>query len=345
MFVRCLRVAHPTMRHTPILLLSLALLPVAAAADVLRSNEQLRQFCEAGKSLTSGDAWPAAPLSDAGLPQSWAALIQTRNQARERARIGLQSHEAVIAPGDFQFLPFAEDIDHLVVSTTAGLPLLGGAATIVLDGTAIGFVMDEASASDLIAAHRLGGVALKLIFDLSPMAGDDGDRPLCESADAGMVPRLHGRLLEATLFDPLSDAIYASVESPHGTAERSRRGGLLNGNALTAAPRAEVTGLEVEGGRPFADAEASLLRAAVEERIVGCYARALAENGGLKGALVFGLNLGAAGEVDAVETRIDVLGDSAVSECSIARLGTLLIPRSPQAQPLRLRTTVVFQPE
>ncbi len=96
---------------------------------------------------------------------------------------------------------------------------------------------------------------------------------------------------------------------------------------------------------PFADAEANLLRAAVEERIVGCYARALTENGGLKGALVFGLQLGAAGEVDGVETRIDVLGDAAVSECSIARLGTLLIPRSPQAQPLRLRTTVVFQPE
>jgi hypothetical protein len=333
------------MRHTPILILSLALLPVAAEADVLRSAEQLRQFCEAGKSLSSGDAWPAAPLSDAGLPQSWAALIQTRNQARERARIGLQSHEAVIAPGEFQFLPFADDIEHLVVSTNTGLPLLGGAATIVLDGTSLGFVMDEASAADLIAAHRLGGVALKLIFDFSPMAGDGGDRPLCEAADAGMVPRLHGRLLEATLFDPLSDAIYASVESPHGTAERSRRGGVLNGNALTAAPRAEVTGLEVEGGRPFADAEASLLRAAVEERSVGCYARALTENGGLKGALVFGLNLGAAGEVDGVETRIDVLGDAAVTACSIARLGTLLIPRSPQAQPLRLRTTVVFQPE
>lgn len=345
MFARREQVAHPIMRQTLSIFIATLLAPSAASADVLRSVEQLRQFCDAGQSLSSGDEWPAAPLSDAALPQNWAAVIQTRNQARERARIGLQSHEAVIAPSDFQFLPFADDIDHLVVSTTAGLPLLGGAATLVLDGTSIGFVMDEASASDLVAAHRLGGVALKLVFDFSPMAVAGAGRSLCETAEVGMVPRLHGRLLEASLFDPLSDAVFVSVETPHGTAERSRRGGLLNGNALTAAPRAEVTGLEVDGGRPFPEAEASLMRAAIEERLIGCYARALTDNGGLKGALVLGFNLGAAGEVDGVEPLIDVLGDGSVSSCSVSRLGTLLIPRSPLAQPLRLRTTVVFQPE
>lgn len=333
------------MRHSLLILLAIVLSPVAARADVLRSVEQLRQFCEAGQSLSSDDDWPAAPLSDVSAPQNLAELNQSRKVARERARIGLQSHEAVISPGDFTFLPFAEDIDHLVVSTTGGLPLLGGAATIELDGTSIGFVMDEASASDLIAVHRLGGVALRLLFDFSPMAGDGAGRSLCESSDGGLLPRLHGRLLEATLFDPLTDAVFASVESPHGTAERSRRGGLLNGHARTAAPRADVTGLEIEGGRPFAEVEANMLRAAIEERVMGCYARALSENGGLKGALVLGLNLGAAGEVDGVETRIDVLGDASVATCSVTRIGTLLIPRSPHAQQLRLRTTVVFQPE
>lgn len=333
------------MRQTFIILLAALLAPAVARADVLRSVEQLRQFCDAGRNISTEDAWPSAPLSDGALPQNWASAIQTRNQARERARIGLQSHEAVIAPTDFQFLPFADDIDHLVVSTTGGLPLLGGAATIILDGTSIGFVMDEASATELIAAHRLGEVSLRLVFDFSPMALAGAGRSLCETPEPGMPPRLHGRLLEAALFDPLSDAIFASVETPHGTAERARRGGALDGSARLASPRAEVTGLEVDGGRPLLEAEANLLRASVEERLVGCYARALSENGGLKGALVLGFHLGAAGEIDAVEPRIDVLGDASVLDCSVSRIGTLLIPRSPVAQPLRLRATVVFQPE
>lgn len=328
----------------PALLLTLVL-PLPAAADLLRSPDQIRQLCEAGQALASDDGWPAAPLSVDGQPQSWAALVQLRNQARERARIGLQAHEAVIAPSDFQFLPFADDIDHLVVSTLSGLPLVGGAATLMLDDTSIGFVMDEASAADLIAAHRLGGVALRLVFDFSPMAGEGKERSLCESGESGGGPRLHGRLLAATLFDPLSDAVLATVETPHGTAERSRRGGQLGGAAMSAAPRAEVTGLEVDGGRPMPESEANVLRAAVEERLTGCYARALTENAGLKGALVLGLQLGAAGEMEQVDPRIDVLGDASVKSCSVSRLGALLIPRAAEAQPLKLRATVVFHPE
>ena len=326
-------------------LLFIALLPATASADLLRSPEQLRQLCEAGQAFASDEFWPAAPLSEAGQPQNWAALVQLRNQARERARVGLQAHETVIAPSDFQFLPFADDIEHLVVSTVAGLPLVGGVATLELDDTSIGFVMDESSAADIVAAHRLGGVALRLVFDVSPVAGEGRERTICEAGEAGGPPRLHGRLLAASLFDPLSDALLATVETPHGTAERARRGGQLSGSALAAAPRAEVTGLEVDGGSPFPESEANFLRAAVEERLTGCYARALTQNGGLKGALVLGLQLGDAGEMEQVDPRIDVLGDASVKACSLSRLGALLIPRAVRSQPLKLRATVVFRPE
>jgi hypothetical protein len=318
-----------------------ALWGAPGAAEVLRGPEDVARLCASlDQDIDAAAPWDAEPVTDDEGGDELVAALREREAAKVRARMALQPHEVELSGAEYSFLPYADDVD--------GLPLAGGPVVSVqgldlelrLDVDAVGFRLSRSEAEELEALRAMGGLALRVVFDVDLRGAAE---PVCSgSGQAGRLG-IPARLIEAQLIETLSQQVRAELLTPHGMAARARLGGDVRGDAVLEAPRAEVTGLESLDAATISDGEAHLLRVLIEAKLLRCYATALVSNAQTQGALVLGFSMEPAGRITTPAALIDVLGDAATSRCATAAIDRLQVPR-PEGRPAAdLRATVIFR--
>lgn len=265
--------------------------------------------------------------------------MQARTYAQDRVDALFRTYEVVVPASAFGGWSWDEDAASVVALVDEPLEIFNGAFALELeDASVLYFPMDEADTADLFAGLAVDAISVRLEFLLSARAEPWTD--VCGFDD--QVARMNVQAVSAELHQGWGDAVAGRAFTNAYDAVQVREVAQRSGVAPTAAPRVEVTSLDVESRSGCTHDDQSILRASVESVMTECYMMGLARNASLRGVLVFSFDIDASGRAADPVLQIDAMNDPLVTDCARASLDRLTVPREDAADALSVRASVSF---
>lgn len=257
------------------------------------------------------------------------AQARARDEHRKLRLSAAGANYAIDVPAaGFSFKGYDLPNQRLLIDTERGFVVGDG---VQIAGSVPDGEMDFEAAPDpadaMLKAHAGKHLVLRLVF--RPGKSQMTSSPCVRPAGGG-IAKLHAQVLAFDLVRPDGSVAARGETSDYADA---------------AATATRVGEPAVTVRRPSADAGdvPEDLIAAVQvlgPPLLPCYQKALAGRPGLRGTLVIDLRAAADGSIQQPKMQVSSLGDDAMVDCVLARLGRAKLPRRPGS--LRISIPIGF---